>query len=77
VSEGGRGFVFRVEDQDVAPFPNVPGDGGDYGGRHRARAAGEKQVSEGEWVLVREFITEEMPHLAILISNQREYMLRY
>jgi hypothetical protein len=71
-SEGGRGFVFRVEDQGIAPFPDVPGNGGDDGGRHRAPAAEEKQISEVEGVLLREVKAEEMPRLASVGAGQQQ-----
>jgi hypothetical protein len=38
-SKGGKGLVLQIEDQGIAPFPDIPEDGGDDGGRRRGCAA--------------------------------------
>jgi hypothetical protein len=50
-SKGGKGLVLQIEDQGIAPFPDIPEDGGDDGGRRRVVQPWRRRSSKvkGSW----------------------------
>jgi hypothetical protein len=65
-------FIFGVEDQGIASFPDVPGDGCKDGGSFVVRAAGGEHAREGWGVLSQRSKLEELPDFMSSVAGHQE-----